>query len=182
MIGFKETICKVNAEIEGVFGANKVKTHDSVQAYNDINSEYYAEIGEAEDLVFYDDEYDVFVFFIVRAINYQDMNSTNRIKEVVNGELVCISKSTLIEQLVGVSTSTVMSRDVYILNEVFLNLMVKNNLIPRVSTLDTAINERRYMKKNTLSVEHRIISIAFTFESIVKLCLDLDCIYNPCND
>lgn len=183
---FKELVCELNRKFNGVFGRNKVKTHDVIQAYNNMSNEYYAEISETQlidDLVFYDDEYDIFIFFIVRNIHYTDQkNYTNtvRLKENVNAELVVITKTEIIEQIIGVGKDTSNSKDVYFMNSIFVQLLANSNIKVNKSVLDVATNEKKYMIKNTISVEHRIISIEFTYENILSLCIDLNCIYNKC--
>lgn len=185
---FSEVICNLNAKIEGIFGTFKVKTHQAIQAYNDMNSEYYAEYDngtqEVEDLVFYDDEFDIFAFIIVRSIDYENLGGyggRQKVKEKVNAELVIISKVELLAQIQGISEMTKYSKDTYLLNNVFIQILTDEKFIKiKRSIMDIAANERRYMPKNSISIEHRILAIEFYYENTLDLCLNLDCIFNEC--
>lgn len=182
-------ICDLNQKIEAMFGQFRVKTHYAVQAYNDVNSEYYAEYAtrsnRQEDLVWYDDSYDLFTFVIVRDIVYQDApagGAKNRVKENINAELVIISSAELIGQIQGIKQNTKYNRDTYLFNNVFVQLLNEYREIKvERAVLDIAANERRYLTRNTISIEHRIVAIEFSFERILTFCIDLNCLFNECD-
>ena len=179
-------ICEFNKKIDSIFGRFKVKTHKNVQIYSDKTAEYFAEIHNTQlvdEIVYYDDEYDVFCFFIITKIDYENLKgygSSYRVREHVKGEFVFITKQEIVNQITAVDVSTLRSKDTYLLSSVISQLMLSQHFLVSSANLDTSQIEKRYFRDNVFSVEHKILSFTFDYISDNNICFDFDCLFESC--